>query len=335
MSINRNKMTEMSASLPKCIDDLYTLFYFYKAAMWSLNPKQLMSVASTIYNLYTAIELAPGSYHLKSKLEDLVFLILTNFSDTKEYLRFILFSQYVFDVKYDYVGNIIINLKPNEYQLHLNEQLPVFLDLIDKRFDLKSMKVMFVSLLDMYTKNSIEKMELDEIEISFIVKSMLHLIVKIDQKHLIPKDPNYVINLVILLLNNDSTVISETLTIIKHAVLYVLKNIDDTYISQLNSSELYDFSTLCKPMGNEMLKDKILNICLKIKKVNKSCAEESIRNKHTIPDVLNDIRDSPKVQIIMEIKKLIDSGSKTVLARRRDILTLIEVYFVCWYKKII
>lgn len=333
MNINRIKMTEMSAELPRSIDDLYTLFFKFKDTMWTLNPKLLMNVASTIYNLYTAT--ASGVYHLKSKLEDLAALILCNFVDSKDHLKLIIFSHYQIDVIYDDDGSIIIDYTPNEHQLNLESHVDMVLNLIDKRFSSKSLKVMFVTLLDMYAETSsytiMEKM--------FIVKSILHLIDKVDVKKSIEKDPGNVLNLIKAILqriDEDDTVDCEFLTVLIMVLDSVLENIDETDIGLQNFFISY-LPKLSENINDSVLKDMLLDVCLKIKKGKKSRTKRSISNKRTIDDVLKDTR-SPRLpcraHALMELKKMIESGDLTVLANRSIILIVIQVYIVYWYKNI-
>lgn len=326
--MNRHQLAEKYEVLTICIDDLYTLFYLYKDAVWSLDPKLLMNVASTIYNLYTAT--ASGVYHSKSKLEDLVFLILTNFSDSKDHLKLIIFSRYQIDVTYDDYGNIIIKCTQNEHQLNLEYQVNVVLDLIDKRFDSKSMKVMFVTLLDMYA-DTIASIECNIMEKMFIVKAILHLIEKDDVQNIISKDPGNILNLIKSILQEiDYAVDFEFLSIILMVLGCVLENIDQTFISQLDFFIDY-LPKLSENIDDIVLKDMLLEIHRKIKNVKKSCTEEPISDKRTIDDVLNDTRDPLlpcRAHALIELKKMIESGDETVLAKRSIILIVIQVYIV-------
>ncbi|XP_025420245.1 uncharacterized protein LOC112690445 isoform X2 [Sipha flava] len=322
---SRLQMTEIFAELSTSIEDLYTLFYQFRDAMWSLNPKLLVNVAPTIYNLYTAT--ASGVYHLKSKLEDLVFLILTNFSDSKDHLKLIIFSRYLIDAIYDDDGNISIKCTHNEHQLNLESQVNVVIDLIDRRFDLKSMKFMFVTLLDMYIDTASDEYTI--MEKLFIIKAIIHLIEKNDVQNSISKDPENVLNLIKSLLQNiheDNSVDFEFLTIIIMVLGSVLENIDQTFIYQLDFFSDY-LPKLSENIDDTVLKDMLLEICQKIKRIKNSCIKEPISDQRTIDDVLNDTRDPLlpcRAHALMELKKMIESGDETVLAKKSIILIVIQ-----------
>lgn len=327
---SRLQTTETFAELSTCIEDLYTLFYQFRDAVWSLNPKLLMNVASTIYNLYTAT--ASGVYHLKSKLEDLVFLILTNFSDSKDHLKLIIFSRYQIDAFYGDDGNINIKCTQNENQLNLESQVEVVINLIDRRFVSKSMKCMFITLLDMYV--DIVSEEYTIMEKLFIIRAIVHLIEQYEVQNLISKDPGNVLNLIKSLLQNiheDNTVDFEFLSVIVMVLGCVLENIDQTFINQLDFFSDY-LPKLSENIDDTVLKEMLLEICQKIKKVKNSCIKEPISDERTIDDVLNDTRDPLlpcRAHALMELKKLIESGDESVLAKRSIILIVIQVYIVC------
>jgi len=315
-----------SIVLSRCIEDLHSLFYLFRNEIWSLNPKLLTHVAATLYNVYTAV--ANGVYYLKSKLEDLVFLILIYFSDCKDHLKLIIFSQYQISVRYDDdSGNIQIKYVEKEHQLNLENQVDLILDLMDNRADSKLMKTMFITLLDMYTDVSSNNYSI--MEKLFIVKAIHHLIEKDDVQKSISTDPEIVLNFITSILkviseNNEIDV--EVLSIALMVLGCVLENTNKIYQFDCILDYLTKISQIEK---DAMFNDLILETQKKIRQIHNICSKQPVGVQRTIDDVLFDTRDPLlpcRSHALMELKKLIESGDKMVLVKKTEILIVIQVY---------
>ncbi|XP_060856530.1 uncharacterized protein LOC132934258 isoform X2 [Metopolophium dirhodum] len=323
MKINKIQNDE-SIIFSRCVEDLHSLFYLFRNEIWSLNPKLLTYVAATIYNVYTAV--ANGVYYLKSKLEDLVFLIFINFSDCKDHLKLIIFSQYQISVRYDDdSGNIQIKYVEKEHQLNLENQVDLILDLIDKRADSKLMKTMFITFLDMYT--DVSSNDYSIMEKLFIVKAIHHLIEKDDVQKSISTDPEIVLNFIksILKVISENNVIDvEVLSIALMVLGCVLENTNK--ICQFDC--IIDYLTkILEIVKDAIFKDLILETLEKIKQIHKISSKQPAGIQRTIDDVLFDTRDPLlpcRSHALMELKKLIESGDKMVLVKKTAILIVIQ-----------
>ncbi|KAL5238399.1 hypothetical protein ACI65C_005809 [Semiaphis heraclei] len=313
-----------SIVLSRCIEDLHSLFYLFRNEIWSLNPKLLIHVAATIYNVYTAV--ANGVYYLKSKLEDLVFLILIYFSDCKDHLKLIIFSQYQISVTYDDdTGNIQIKYIEKEHQLNIENQVDLILNLMDNRADSKLMKTMFVTLLDMYT--DVSSNDYSIMEKLFIVKAIHHLIEKDDVQKSISIDPEIVLNFIksILKVISENNVIDvEVLSIVLMVLGCVLENTNKIYQFDCIMDYLTKISQIEK---DGMFSDLILQTQEKIRRIHNTSSKQPVGIQRTIDDVLFDTRDPLlpcRSHALIELKKLIESGDKMVLVKKTEILIVIQ-----------
>jgi len=329
--IIRSKIqNDETVPVSRCIEDLHSLFYLFRNEIWSLNPKLLTHVAATIYNVYTAI--ANGVYYLKSKLEDLVFLILIHFSSCKDHLKLIIFSQYQISVKYDDDGgNIQIKYIEKEHQLNLESQVDLILDLMDKRADSKLMKTVFITLLDMYT--DVSSNEYSTMEKLFIVKAILHLIEKDDVQKSISTDPEIVLNFIksiLKVMSKNNVIDGQVLSIALMVLGCILENTNEIYQYDCFMDYLTKIFDIVE---DAMFKDLILETQQKIRQIHNICSKKPEGGVHrTIDDVLFDTRDPLlpcRSHALIELKKLIESGDKMVLVRKTTILIAIQVYRNC------
>jgi hypothetical protein len=312
-------------NVSRCIEDLHSLFYLFRNEIWSLNPKLLTHVATTIYNVYTAT--ANGVYYLKSKLEDLVFLILIYFSNCKDHLKLIIFSPYQIFVEYDDGGNIqLIKYVEKEHQLNLETQVDLILNLIDNRADSKLMKTIFITLLDMYA--DVPSKEHSIMETLFIVKAIRHLIQKDDVLKSISTNPEISLNLVESILKGIS--VNNVINVpVLSTLLMVLRYVLENTIRIYEFDSIMDSLTkISENVGEGMLKDLILETQEKIKQINNICTKPPSAVQRTIDDVLFDTRDPLlpcRSHALIELKKMIDSGDKMVPAKKTAILIVIQV----------
>ncbi|XP_060846775.1 uncharacterized protein LOC132926437 [Rhopalosiphum padi] len=311
-------------NVSRCIEDLHSLFYLFRNEIWSLNPKLLTHVATTIYNVYTAT--ANGVYYLKSKLEDLVFLILIYFSSCKDHLKLIVFSPYQISVEYDDDGgNIQIKYVEKEHQLSLETQVDLILNLIDNRADSKLMKTIFITLLDMYT--DVPSKEYSIMETLFIVKAIHYLIRKDDVQKSISTNPEIGLNLIksILKAISENNVINvQVLSTALMVLTYLLENANR--ICEFNCF-MDSLTKISENVEEGMLKDLILKTQEKIKQINNICTKKPSAVQRTIDDVLFDTRDPLlpcRSHALIELKKMIDSGDKMVPAKKTAILIVIQ-----------
>lgn len=312
----------------QCIEELHTLFYLFRNEIWTLSPKLMTHFAPVVFNLYTAT--ANSVYYLKSKLEDLVFLILFHFSDSKDHLKLILFSQCQINVEYDDGdGNIKIKYTEREHQLDLEIQVDLVLNLIEKRSDPKLMKTMFITLLDMYKDVLLNKHSV--MEKLFIVKAIHHLIEKEDVQKSISKDQENVLNLIKSILkeiSEDNIVDIQVLSITLLVLGCILENIDKKYINQLEGFE-DDLATISETIEDKVFKDMVLKMKQKIKQIQgDSLKQQPASNKRTIDDVLFDTRDPLlpcRSHALIELKKMIESGDKEIMVKKTAILIVIQV----------
>lgn len=319
-----------NSSVSQCIEDLHSLFYLFRNQMWSLNPKLLTHIAPTIYNIYTAT--AGGIYYLKSKLEDLVYLILIHFSISQDHLKLVIFSQYQIEVTYDdEARNINITYNEREHQLNLESEVNMILDLMDKRADLKLMETMFITLLGMYTDMSSN--EYSVMEKLFIVKSIHYLIGKDDVQKSISTDPEIVLDLIKSILNfkdisKDNKMIDfQVLSIALMILGCILENTNKISLNQLNYF-MDNLSKINEILEDAMLKEMVLEIIQKISLIQNAYVNKPVSNQRTIDDVLFDTRDPLlpcRAHALIELKKMIESGDKTVLAKKSAILVVIQV----------
>lgn len=326
----RKIKNDESVSVSVCIEDLHSLFYSFRNEIWSLNPKILTHFAATLYNVYTAI--ANGVYYLKSKLEDLVYLILIHFTSSKDHLKLIIFSQYEISVTYDDDrGNIEIEYVEKDHQLNLENQVDLILDLMDKRTDSKLMKTMFITLLDMYT--DVSSNEFSIMEKLFIVKAIYHLIEKDDVQKSISTDPEIILNFIKSTLKNmsENNVIDvQVLSIALMIIGCILENTNK--VCQLDCFVEY-LKKIYGIVEDEIFKDMILDTQKKIlkKQSQNICSKQLVGTHRTIDDVLFDTRDPLlpcRSHALIELKKLIESGDKMVLLKKTEILIVIQVLVV-------
>lgn len=311
-------------NVSRCIEDLHSLFYLFRNEIWSLNPKLLTHVAAIIYNVYTAT--ANGVYYLKSKLEDLVFLILMYFSSSKDHLKLIIFSPYQISIKYDDDGgNIQIKYAEKEHQLNLESQVDLILNLIDKRADSKLMKTIFITLLDMYT--DVSSKEYSIMEKLFIVKAIHHLIEKDDVQKSISTDPEIVLDFIKSILK----VISEN-NVIDIEVLSIALMVLGCVLENANKNSQFDclinyLTKISEKVKDVTFKDLILETQEKIKQTHNISSKIPAAVQRTIDDVLFDTRDPLlpcRSHALIELKKMIESGDKMVSAKKTEILIVIQ-----------
>lgn len=329
-SMKRSKLqNKTNSSVSQCIEDLHNLFYLFRNQMWSLNPKLLTHIAPIIYNIYTAT--AGGIYYLKSKLEDLVYLILIHFSISQDHLKLVIFSQYQIEVTYDdEARNISITYNEREHQLNLENEVNMILDLMDKHTDLKLMETMFITLLGMYTDMSSN--EYSVMEKLFIVKSIHYLIGKDDVQKSISTDPEIVLDLIKSLLNfkdisKDDIIDFQVLSVALMILGCILENTNKISLSQLNYF-MDNLSKIDEILEDEMLKGMVLEITQKISMIKNANVNKPVSHQRTIDDILFDTRDPLlpcRAHALIELKKMIESGDKTVLAKKSAILVVIQV----------
>lgn len=332
-SLKKNTLhQDGNGTISQCIENLHTLFYAFRNEIWSLNPKLMTPFTSIIYNVYTAT--ACGVYYLKSKLEDLVFLILSHFSNSKDHLKLIVFSQYQINIEYDDNGdNLRINYVEREHQLHLESQVDLILDLIDKRKDVKLMKIMFITLLDMFI--DVSSNEYSVMEKLFIVKAIHHLIEIEDVQKSLSTDPEIVLNLISSILKSiseDDIIDTQVLSIALMVLGCVLESINKTNIVQLDSLVGY-LSNISETLEDTVFKNMVLEILQKIKQIQNSGSKSPKVKTRTIDDVLFDMRDPLmpcRSHALIELKKMIESGDKTVFAKKSAILIMIQVSLVLY-----
>lgn len=329
--LNRCKLQKNdNTSVSLCIEDLHTLFYLFKNEIWSLKPKLLMNSAATIYSIYMAT--ACSVYYLKNKLEDLIFLILIQFSNSKDYLKLIVFSPYQIDVEFDdNSGNIKIKYIERNHQLYLESQVDLILDLLDKRADSTLMKTIFIALLDMYTDAFSNEYSI--MEKLFIIKAIHHLLEKDDVQKSISKNPETVLNMMKSILkkvSEDNVVDFQVLSIILMVLGCLLENINAKYINQLDCFLNY-LPKIAENIKDSVFKDMVIEIQQKIKQTQNNSYKQPDRDKRTIDDVLYDTRDPLlpcRSHALIELKKMIESGDKIVLAKKSAILILLQVYII-------
>lgn len=335
--LNRYKhLKDDNTSVSQCIEDYHTLFYLFRNEIWCLKPKLLTHSAAAIYNIYTVT--ACGTYYLKTKLEDLIFLILIQFSNSKDHLKLIVFSPYQIDVEYDDNGG---NIKINKYirrdhQLHLESQVDLVLDLLDKRADSNLMKTMFITLLDMYI--DVLSDEYSIMEKLFIIKAIHHLIEKDGVQKSISRCPEAVFNLlksILKKISEDNIVNVQVLSITLLIFGCLLENLNKKYINQLNCFLDY-LPKIAEMIEDPVFKDMVIEMQQKIKQTQNDCYKQPNRDQRTIDDVLFDTRDPLlpcRSHALIELKKMIESGDKTVLAKKSAILIVLQVYIFLNNKK--
>ncbi|XP_025191179.1 uncharacterized protein LOC112591556 [Melanaphis sacchari] len=311
-------------NVSRCIEDFHSLFYLFKDEFWSLNPMLMTRVAPIIYNLYTAT--ANGVYYLKSKLEDLVFLILNYSSKSKDHLKLVIFSHYQISVKYDDDGgNIQIKCVEKKHKLYLESQVDLILNLIDKRANSELMKNMFLILIDMYT--DVSSMEYSVMEKLFIVKAIHHLIEKDDVQKLISSDPEIVLEFIksILKAVSENNVIDDQVLSI---ALMLLGCVIENANTNCKFGRITDYlTTISRNVQNAIFKDLILEILEKIKQVHNNCKSKQLGFLRTIDDVLFDARDEVlpyRAHALIELKGMIESGDKMIPAKKTAILITIQ-----------
>lgn len=317
----------------QCIEDFHTLFYLFRNEIWCLKPKLLTHSATTIYNIYTAT--ACGIYYLRTKLEDLIFLILIQFSNSKDHLKIIVFSPYQIDVEYNDNGeNIKIKCVGRDHQLHLESQVDLVLNLLDRRADSTLMKTMFITLLDMYT--DVLSNEYSIMEKLFIIKTIHHLIEKDDVQKSISRCPEAVLNLlksILKKISKDNIVDVQVLSITLMVFGCLLENMNKKYINQLDCFLNY-LPKIADIIEDPVFKDMVIEMQQKIKQTQNDCYKPPDRDQRTVDDVLFDTRDPLlpcRSHALIELKKIIESGDKTVLAKKSAILIVLQVYTLYIY----
>lgn len=312
-------------NVSQSIEDLHTIFYLFRNKIWSLNPKLLTRVATVIYVIY--ISTASSIYYLKSKLEDLVYLILIHFSNSKDHLKQIVFAQYQINIEYnDDNAEIQLKYSGRTHQLDLEDQVDLVLNLIDKRTNLELMKTMFITLLDMYTDISLN--EYSVMEKLFIVKAIQHLIEKNDVQKSI--DPEIVLNLIESILKQSSKQVNIDIQILSVALMVlgcVLENINEKCNNNLNCLMNY-LTKIFEMVEDEIFRELLLEMQQKIKQIQNTSSKKPIGDQCTIDDILFETRDPLlplKVHALTKLKKKIESGDKMVLAKKSAILIVIQV----------
>lgn len=312
-------------NISQSIEDLHTLFYLFRNEIWSLNPKLLIHVAAVIYNIYTST--ASSIYYLKSKLEDLVYLTLIHFSNSKDHLKQIIFAQYQISIDYN-DDNAEIQLKYSErtHQLDLIDQVDLVLNLIDKRTNLELMKTMFITLLDMYADVLLN--EHSVIEQLFIVKAIQHLIEKDNVQKSI--DSEIVLNLIEAILKRSSeqgNIDTQVLSVALMVLGCVLENINGKCINNLNN--LMDYLTnMFEMVEDEIFRKLLLEMQQKIKRIKNTSLKQPVKDQCTIDDILYETRDPLlplRAHALIKLKKKIESGNEMVLAKKSAILIVIQV----------
>lgn len=320
--------TNESTSISQCIEDLHTMFYLFRNEIWALDPKLLTNIVTTIYKLY--ISTFSGIYYLKPKLEDLVYLILIHFSICKDHFKRIIFAQN--EIKFNYndnSGDIDIEFIEEKNQLNLTHQVDIVMELIDKRNDLKLIKTMFITLLDMHINISLDDYTL--MEKMFIVKSILHLIQKDIVQKSISDEPDIVLNLINSILkkfsiekNIDFQILTTTLMVLE----CIMQNTSVCH-SQYNNIIEY-LSIIYELFEDESLKDMVLKNINNIKQIRNS-RTKSISNIRTIDHVLLECRDPLlpcRSHALIELKKMIESNDQSITMNKSAILIVIQVNLI-------
>lgn len=340
LKIRVERKENENVSVSQCIEDLHVMFYLFKNEIWSINPKSLIQISATIYNLYTAT--VSGIYYLKSKLEDLMYLVLTSFSNCKDHLKFIIFSQTQIHVKYEDDGkNLQLGFINREHQLHLETQCDLILNLLNKRENWTLMKTLFITLLDMYIDMSLSN-EYSLMEKVFIVKAIKNLIVKEELHKAIINDGEKVLKLIGSILKEiaegSNTFDVQTLSIALMILGCVLEAEDNRYVNQLEDFRGY-LSKIVQTLKDDEFKDLVLEMQNKIGHVLNTGPRNPVGHQRTIDDVLLDTRDPllpVRSHALIELKKMIESGDKTVLVKHSAILVVIQVHnflFIKAFKK--
>ncbi|XP_050438421.1 transport and Golgi organization protein 6 homolog isoform X2 [Adelges cooleyi] len=320
---NKNKINVENHSVSQCISDLHISFFKFKDKMWSLSPKLLTTVAGTIYNIY--ITTATSVYYQKSLLEDLVYFILVHFSDNRDVLKLIIFSQYRISVIYnDCDGDIAVKHEIREHQLYLENEIDMVLNLMERKNDLALMKTMFTTFLDMYADSMSN--EYSVMERLVIVKSIQYLIEKDEVQQSISKDPSMVLNLIQSLLKNcseeetfDVQVLSITLMILGS----ILEKNNKQIIGSLSGYTEY-LVKIANVMEDGILKDMVLETK---QKIQNNYSKKSENEKRSIDDILFNTRDPLlpcRAHALIELKKLVESRDKDVLAKKSTILVVVQ-----------
>lgn len=323
--------TNKLISISQYIEDFHTIFYLFRNEIWALDPKLLTNVVTIIYKLY--ITTSCSVYYLKSKLEDLVYLILIHFSSCKDHLKRIIFSQNEINVKYnDNLGDIEIELINDNDQLDLIYQVDLVMELIDKRKDLKLIKTIFITLLEIHI--NISSNEYSIVEKLFIVKSILYLIQKDFVQKSISTEPDILLNLINSILkkfsiekNIDFQILSTTLMVLE----CIIQNNDKT-VSHFQYNNFIEYLTIIsKLLENNLLKDMVLKIINNIEQINNSSIKSPISNIRTLDDVLLECRDPLlpcRSHALIELKKIIESKDQSVIIKKSAILIVIQVNFI-------
>jgi len=330
--MNRSKLgIDENILISQCIEDLHTLFYLFRYRIWNLNPKLMRYSATTIYNIYTAT--VNGVYYLKTKLEDLVFLILRSFSDCKDHLKLIFFSPYQIDVQYDSYGCVQIKYIEREHQLNLEYQAGLVIQLLEKRQDIELMTTLFITLLNMYADVLLNEYSI--MEKLFIVKCIYYLIEKENVRDSLHDDHQEVILNVIKSILKEicerNLADDQILSVVLMVLDCILDKIDDKY-DQLNSFLEY-LPQIIEIIEDEDLIQLVLGTQNKIRKIQKvfHLWEGHRKYERTIDDVLLEVRNPLlpcRAHALIELKRMIESGNSAVVLRKSAILIVIQVCFV-------
>ncbi|XP_050528671.1 transport and Golgi organization protein 6 homolog isoform X2 [Daktulosphaira vitifoliae] len=322
--INELKNQEIKKkSLSQCIKNLHVSFFLFKDEMWALNPKTLIHIAGTIYKVY--LSTVNGIYYQKLLLEDLVFLILVHFSNDRDVLKMILFTQYHVNVTYDdNKGDIIINHEIREHQLYLENEIEILLNLLERKNDANLTKTLFTTFLDMYT-DSISN-EYSIMEKLVIVKMVHHFIEKDNVQKTVSKDPKNVLNLIRSLLKscaNNETFDIQILSITLMILNSILENKNTNIICTLHDCIKY-LEKISKFVEDELMKNMVFEI---IQKVQNSYPDSSLKDKRSIDNILFDTQDRLlpcRAHALIELKKCIESGDLSVKTKKSTILVVLK-----------
>lgn len=329
LSLKRCKY-KTNENVSQTIEDLHISFYLFRNEIWSLNPKLLAHVAMAIYNIY--LSTVSSIYYLKSKLEDLVYLILVHFSSSKDHFKEIIFSKHKIVVEFiDQSADVQFKYVEREHQFYLEGHAELVLNLIDKRENLELMKTMVITLLDMYT--DVSSHEYSIFEKLFIIKSIQHLTQKVEVQKSLSSNPEMILNLTNSILKEMSekdVIDTQVLSVVLNVLNCVLYKMDGKYFNQLKCLTEYLNKIFEIVKNEEVFRILISEMKERIAQILLISVKRPVTDDRTIDDILYETRDPLlpiRAHALIELKKKIESGDETVLKNKSTILIVIQVPF--------
>jgi len=287
-----------------------------------------MHSAATIFNIYSAT--AYSSYYLNHKLEDLVFMIFTVFSDCKDHLKLFVFSPHQVNVLYDICGNMQITYSKKEQNFDFEGQANMVIKLLQERADVNLVKSLFGMFTSMYSDVFNDFLS-DKL---LVIKGIYGFVERVHTEKLLSYNSLIVYDAIELILKKISVsdiIDEQALTIVLMVIGCILENIDLNCIDLLDKFLNY-LPSIAENVENELFEQLLDDVQYKINYVqNTNTFDHAIRCPRQIDYVLLDITKPmwlSRVHSLIELKKMIESGNDEVFEKNEAILIGIKVSII-------